>query len=113
MFCLLFGTIAIIYVLISYPISPILQWIICEIKFWYRFKFTDFWDKILLDDDYSEDYKSREEKLEKKQMKTKTTAYILGWIFLISSFFVSYGVNIICSSIFFAAYLIIEAIKNK
>lgn len=46
-------------------------------------------------------------------MKTKTTAYILGWIYLISSFFVSYGVNIICSSIFFAAYLIIEAIENK
>lgn len=64
-FCLLFGTIAIIYVLISYAVSPILQWIICEIKFWYRFKFTDFWDKILLDDNYSEDYKSREEKLER------------------------------------------------
>ena len=45
-------------------------------------------------------------------MKTKTATYILGWIFLIASFFTSYGVNIICFSIFFAAYLIIESIED-
>lgn len=46
-------------------------------------------------------------------MKTKTTAYILGWICFIASWFTSYGINLICSSIFFAAYLIIEAIEKK
>jgi|GEM_PF-5364485 len=43
---------------------------------------------------------------------SKTTA-TLGWIFLVSSFFVSYGVNVICASIFFAAHFIIETIKDK
>ena len=63
--CILFGALGyLIYFLFSLFL-PILTWINCEIKFWYRVKFTDYWDKIVLDDNYSKDYKSREEKLER------------------------------------------------
>lgn len=43
---------------------------------------------------------------------SKTTA-IIGWMFLVASFFVSYEVNIIYASIFFAAHFIIETIEKK
>lgn len=55
--------------LVLYPLlilfPPISNWIKYEIIFWYRFKFTNYWQGVLLDDEYSEEYKSREEKLEK------------------------------------------------
>lgn len=46
-------------------------------------------------------------------MTNSKTTEIIGWMFLIASFFVSYGVNIICASIFFAAHFIIETINGK
>lgn len=47
-------------------------------------------------------------------MKNSTTALIIGYLFLIASFFNSDGVTLICASIFFSAYFIIESMeKNK
>jgi len=46
-------------------------------------------------------------------MKNSTTTFIIGWIFLISSFFFSYGINLICASIYFSAHYIIESLKDK
>lgn len=63
--CLLIGAILAVFVPLFYLVLPIFECIKYEIKFWYRVKCTDYWDKILLDDTYSEDYKSREEKLER------------------------------------------------
>lgn len=69
----LFGAI----ILPSVYVVPILVnplgWLIREVKFQYRFRFTDFWDRILLDDSYSQEYKTREEKLER--MKTLTDRF--------------------------------------
>ena len=64
--CLLFGVLGyLIYFLFLVLFSPILGWIYKEIQFQYRFYFTSYWDDIFLDDNYSEDYKTREEKLER------------------------------------------------
>ena len=46
-------------------------------------------------------------------MINKQTTLILGWLFLIAGFFTSYGINIICSSIFFSAHFIIETLENS
>lgn len=46
-------------------------------------------------------------------MSNKTTTLILGWLFLIGSFFQNSGNLIICASIFFAANYIIETIEDK
>lgn len=45
-------------------------------------------------------------------MTNKQITNVLGWIFLIAYFFTSYGANIICASIFFAANYIIKTIEN-
>ena len=45
-------------------------------------------------------------------MNNKQTTLILGWIFLVASLFSSYGVNIICSSIFFSTHFIIETLEK-
>lgn len=45
-------------------------------------------------------------------MTNKTTVYILAWIFLIASFVYNYDVNVICASIFFSTYYVIETIEN-
>jgi len=45
-------------------------------------------------------------------MSNKTSTFIIGWIFLVSSFFFSYGVNVICASIFFSAHYIVEEIQK-
>lgn len=45
-------------------------------------------------------------------MTNKTTTFILGWIFLISSFISNYDTSIICASIFFVAYFIIKEIQK-
>jgi len=46
-------------------------------------------------------------------MSNKTTVFIIAWMCLVGSFFTSFGVLLICSSIFFSAGYIIEEIKNK
>lgn len=43
----------------------------------------------------------------------KKVTYVLGLIFLISSFFFDYGINIICASIFFSTNFIIDEIRKK
>lgn len=63
--CLLFGALLAVFVPLFYLFSPILSWIYSEIKFQYRLRFTDYWDKVILDPDYSDEYKTREEKLER------------------------------------------------
>jgi hypothetical protein len=45
-----------------------------EIKFQYRFRFTKYWDKILLDDNYSEKYKTLGEKLKRAQLMVKNSS---------------------------------------
>lgn len=60
---LFFGVLGYLIYLLLIVFSPILGWIYKEISFQYRLRFTDYWDKILLDDNYSEEYKTREEKL--------------------------------------------------
>jgi len=64
---LLFGVLGYLIYLLIILFAPILGWFYKEINFQYKFRFTDYWDKILLDDNYSEEYKTREEKI--KQMK--------------------------------------------
>lgn len=46
-------------------------------------------------------------------MEDKTTVNIIAWIFLICSMFTSYGVFIICASIWFCTYYIIKAIEKN
>ena len=70
-FMFLFGAIILPSVYIVHIIVKPVGWLIREIKFQYRFRFTDFWDKILLDDNYSEEYKTLEEKLERANKMTK------------------------------------------
>ena len=50
------------YYLILFSAEP-LGWMYREISFNYRFYFTKYWDNIFLDDSYSEEFKTREEKL--------------------------------------------------
>jgi|SRR6187402_746128 len=63
--CLFFGALLAVFVPLFYRILPIFSWIYSEIKFQYRFRFTDYWDRVILDPDYSDEYKTREEKLER------------------------------------------------
>jgi hypothetical protein len=46
-------------------------------------------------------------------MGSKITTAILGWLFLIASFFTNYETNIICASIFFSAHFMIKTSKNN
>ena len=61
----LFGSVSISLYFISIPLIKAVSWVFREIGFQYRFYFTDYWDKILLDDSYSEKYKTTQEKLER------------------------------------------------
>jgi len=70
-FLFLFGGILIPLIYILKPIVKPIGWIYKEIKFQYRFYFTDYWDKILLDDNYSEEYKTTQEKLERSAKLVK------------------------------------------
>ena len=45
-------------------------------------------------------------------MTNKTTTLVLGYAFLVASLFYSYGINIICSSIFFSAHFIIQTLEK-
>lgn len=51
-----------------------LGWLIREVKFQYRFRLTNYWDRILLDDNYSQEYKTLEEKLERANKTTKNAS---------------------------------------
>ena len=68
-----FGAIILPLVYIVPIIVKPLGWLIREVKFQYRFRLTNYWDRILLDDNYSQEYKTREEKLER--MKTLTDRF--------------------------------------
>lgn len=71
---LLFGVFGIIFYCLLIIFTPILGWVYKEVQFQYRFYCTDFWDKILLDDSYSETYKTREEKLKRSEQLTRTAS---------------------------------------
>lgn len=68
---LLFGVVGIVFYCLLFLFVPILGWLYKEVKFQYRFYCTDYWDKILLDDNYSEKYKTREEKLKRSEQLVK------------------------------------------
>lgn len=63
--CLFFGVLGYLIYLFFILFSPILGWIYKEVSFQYRFRFTSYWDNILLDDNYSEEFRTKEEKLER------------------------------------------------
>lgn len=65
--CSLFGSVFVAFYYLSLLFAPILRWINNEVQFQYRFFFTDYWDKILLDDNYSEEYRTKEEKLKRSE----------------------------------------------
>lgn len=72
--CLFFGVLGYLIYLFLILFSPILGWLYKEVQFQYRFYCTDYWDKILLDDNYSETYKTREEKLKRSEQLTRTAS---------------------------------------
>ena len=45
-------------------------------------------------------------------ISNKVVAEVLGWMCLVGSFFTSFGVLFICSSIFFSANFIIQEIEK-
>ena len=72
--CLFFGVLGYLIYLFLILFAPILGWLYKEVKFQYRFYCTDYWDKILLDDNYSKTYKTREEKLKRSEQLTRTSS---------------------------------------
>lgn len=60
----------ILFVSLEYFFRPIS----IEIKFQYRMYFTDYFDKIYLDDNYTEDYDSREKKLKRTEELAKNSS---------------------------------------
>ncbi len=72
--CLFFGVLGYLIYLFLILFAPILGWLYKEVKFQYRFYCTDYWDKILLDDNYSKTYKTREEKLKRSEQLTRTAS---------------------------------------
>lgn len=65
--CTLFGVLGYLIYLFLIYFSPILGWIKREITFQCRFYFTSYWDKVMLDDNYSYMYKNRKEKLKRAE----------------------------------------------
>ena len=61
---LFFGSCILILYPLSILFSPIFNWVKYETIFWHRFKLTNYWQEVLLDDDYSEKFRTKEEKLE-------------------------------------------------
>jgi uncharacterized membrane protein len=53
---------------------PMFKWLRNEITFICHFYFTDYWDKIMLDDNYSETYKTTKEKLERSAKMVRTAS---------------------------------------
>ena len=72
--CLFFGVLGYLTYLFLILFAPILGWLYKEVQFQYRFYCTDYWDKILLDDNYSKTYKTREEKLKRSEQLTRTAS---------------------------------------
>ena len=72
--CLFFGVLGYLTYLFLILFAPIWGWIYKEIKFQYRFYFTDYWDKVLLDDNYSERFRTKEEKLKRSEQLTRTAS---------------------------------------
>lgn len=64
-FLIFFGGIITLLDFISPKIFNLFIYITSEIKFQYRFYCTDYFDKIYLDDDYTDLYDSREKKLKR------------------------------------------------
>lgn len=71
---LLFGVVGIVFYCLLFLFAPFLDWLYKEVKFQYRFYCTDYWDKVLLDDNYSETYKTCEEKLKRSEQLTRTAS---------------------------------------
>lgn len=46
--CLMFGALIAVFVSLFYLFSSIFSWIYVEIKFQYRFPFTEYWNNIIL-----------------------------------------------------------------
>lgn len=69
--CLLFGVLGYLIYFLFLVFTPILGWVFKEVQFQYRFYFTDFWDKIFLDDKYSEEFPTKEEKLKRSKEISK------------------------------------------
>ena len=67
-----FGGILLPLIYIGDPLVKVIGYIYKEIKFQYRFHFTDYWDKIMLDDGYSEEYKTLGEKLKRAELMVKS-----------------------------------------
>ena len=67
-FLFFFGGIVAALYFLGVPLLRAIGYVYKEIHFQYKFKFTDYWDKILLDDNYSEDYKTLGEKLKRAKL---------------------------------------------
>ena len=62
---LLFGVVGYLIYFFLILFAPILGWLYKELQFWYRFKFSNYYDKVYLDDSYSSTYRTKEEKLKR------------------------------------------------
>jgi hypothetical protein len=71
LFLFFFGAILLPLCFLIDPIARGIGYIYKEITFQYKFHFTDYWDKIFLDDNYSEKYKTLGEKLKRAQLIVK------------------------------------------
>jgi hypothetical protein len=69
-----FGAIILPLIYILPVLAKIIGWVVREVRFNYRFYCTKYWDKVLLDDNYSEEYKTREEKLKRANQITKNAS---------------------------------------
>ena len=69
--CLFFGVLGYLTYLFLILFAPILGWLYKEVQFQYRFYCTDYWDKILLDDNYSKKFRTKEEKLKRSEQLTR------------------------------------------
>ena len=63
--CFVFGVVGYLIYLFFIVFAPILGYVYKEIIFQYKFRFTDYYDKIFLDDNYSEEFRTKEEKIER------------------------------------------------
>ena len=67
----MFGVLISVFLLFFKLFSPILKWVYREIQFQYRFYFTNYWDDIFLDDNYSEEFRTKEDKLKRSEEISK------------------------------------------
>ncbi len=72
--CLFFGVLGYLTYLFLILFAPILGWLYKEVQFQYRFYCTDYWDKILLDDNYSERFRTKGEKLKRSEELVRTAS---------------------------------------